>query len=72
MDPYFLGSRARIRIRVKAGSASAIMSEFRSFRGSKWSLGGLWTITVEAWRLKMEPWRVCRPVVANSHHIDEE
>jgi hypothetical protein len=33
---------------------------------------GPWTLTVEAWRLKMEPWRVCRPVVADSHHFDEE
>jgi hypothetical protein len=24
------------------------------------------------WRLKMEPWRVCRTVVADSHHFDEE
>ncbi len=24
------------------------------------------------WRLKMEPWRVCRPVVADLHHLDEE
>jgi hypothetical protein len=39
------------------------MSEFRSFRGSKWSRGGLWTLTIEAWRLKMEPWRVFSPVV---------
>ncbi len=26
---------------------------------------------MEAWRLKMEAWRVCRPVVADSHHLDE-
>jgi hypothetical protein len=32
----------------------------------------LWTLTVEAWRLKMEPWMVCRPVVADSHHSDEK
>ncbi len=23
-------------------------------------------------RVKLEPWRVCRPVVADSHHFDEE
>jgi hypothetical protein len=28
-------------------------------------------LTVEAWSLKMEPWRVFRPVVANSHHIED-
>jgi hypothetical protein len=34
------------------------------------------TVTVGAhkgaWRLKMETWRVCRPVVADSHHFDEQ
>ncbi len=27
---------------------------------------------MEAWRLKMEPLRVSRPVVADSNHFDEE
>jgi hypothetical protein len=27
---------------------------------------------MEAWRLKMELWRVGRPMVAYSHHFDEE
>jgi hypothetical protein len=27
---------------------------------------------MEAWRLKIEPWRVFRPVVADSHYFDEE
>jgi hypothetical protein len=31
-----------------------------------------WTLTIEAWKLKREPWRVCRPVVADLHHFDEE
>jgi hypothetical protein len=31
------------------------MSDFRSFRDSKWSRGGLRTLSVEGWRLKMEP-----------------
>ncbi len=30
-----------------------------------------WT-PVEEWRLKMEPWRVCRPVVADVLYNDEE
>jgi hypothetical protein len=35
--------------------------------------GGPWTLTMEAWRLrKMEPWRVHRPLVADSRHFDEE
>jgi hypothetical protein len=27
---------------------------------------------VDVWRLKMKPWRLCRPVVTNSHNFDEE
>ncbi len=30
------------------------------------------TLPVEAWRLKMETWRVCRSAVTDSHHFDEE
>jgi hypothetical protein len=30
-------------------------------------------LTVETWKLKMEPsWSVWRPVVADLHHFDEE
>ncbi len=38
----------RIRIRVK----------ILGCLGSKWSHGGPWTLTMEAWRLKMKPWKV--------------
>jgi hypothetical protein len=31
----------------------------------------LWTLTMEAWRLKIQPW-VCRPLAGDSHHFDEE
>jgi hypothetical protein len=31
---------------------------------------GQWTLTIEASRLKMEPWEVCRPV--DSHYSDEK
>jgi hypothetical protein len=27
---------------------------------------------MEAWRLKMEPWRMYRTVDADSHHFEEE
>jgi hypothetical protein len=27
---------------------------------------------MEPWKLKMEPWRVYIPVVADFHHIEEE
>ncbi len=52
----------------KSGSASK--SKFKSWGGSKLSLGGPWTLTVESWRLKLEPWRVCKPMVADSHHFE--
>jgi hypothetical protein len=50
----------------EAGSGSALKSEFRSFRGSKWTRGGPCTLTSGG--AKMEPCRVCRPVVADSYH----
>ncbi len=53
-------------------SGSALKSKFRSCSSSKWSYGGLWTLTVEALRLKMEPCSVCNSVVADSRHFDEE
>ncbi len=62
--------RIRTHIRVKAGSA--LKSKVESLRGSKSSRGGPWTLTMEAWKLKIEPWRVCRPLVADSYHFDEE
>ncbi len=37
---------------------------------SKWSREGPWTLSMEAWPLKMEPRRVCG--FADSHHFDEE
>jgi hypothetical protein len=67
-----LGSRIRIRSRAKNGSGLKSILRSRSLRDSKWSQGVLKTITMEAWRLKMEMWRVCRPMVADSHHFDEE
>jgi hypothetical protein len=56
----------------KAGSVSASKSKFMSFRGSKWSLGEPGHLKWRCWRLKMEPWRACAPVVADSNHFDKE
>jgi hypothetical protein len=60
-----LGSRIGIKSKSKSGSwsESASDSKFKSCVGSKWSNHGQWTLTIEAWRLEMEPCRVCRPVV---------
>jgi hypothetical protein len=27
---------------------------------------------MELWRLKVEPWRACRPIVEDLHHFDDE
>jgi hypothetical protein len=43
-----------------------------ALEAQKWRHGGPWTLTIEAWRLKTEPWRVFRLVVADLSHFDEE
>jgi hypothetical protein len=58
--------------KYEAGSGSASESKFRTGRGTNWSHGGRWTLTVETWRLNIEPGRVCRPLLAGSYHFDEE
>ncbi len=40
-------------------------------RGSKWSHWEPYMLIKKAWRLKMRPWRFCRPEVADSHHVNE-
>jgi hypothetical protein len=32
----------------------------------------MWTLTMEAKKLKMEPWKFYSPVVTDSHHFDED
>jgi hypothetical protein len=49
----------QIRIKVRIQKLSRLKIEPR-------------TLTKEAWRLKMEPWKVYRPVVAQSHYYDED
>jgi hypothetical protein len=38
----------------------------------EWSHGGPWTLIMEAWKLKMEPWRISRPLFADFHDFDEK
>ncbi len=52
------------------GILICIQVEVRSCRGSKWSNGGPWTLTSEAWRLYMETWRVCRLAIADKHRFN--
>jgi hypothetical protein len=75
INPHFFsqtGSGSGSALERRAGSEPALKSKFRSIKGSKQSNGGPWTLTMEAWGLEMEPWRIHRPVVANSHFFDEE
>jgi hypothetical protein len=80
------GLRIRITLFLKAGSGSVKERKDGSgsalkskFGGSKLNPGGRGRPqerkkerNLEAWRLNMEPRRVYRPVVADSHHFDEE
>ncbi len=56
------GSGSALERIAGSESGSAFKSNFWNLIGSKWSRGGPWTLTREAWRLKIERWRVCRPV----------
>ncbi len=57
---------ARICIAFESGSRSEL--EWKAGSGSIRAS----RLKIYAWRLKMEVWRVCRPVVADSHQLDEE
>jgi hypothetical protein len=69
---FFSGSWIRIHIRVKSWFRINIKTKIQETIGSKCSHSGPWTLIGEAWRIKMLPWRVCRPVVADSHNFDEQ
>jgi hypothetical protein len=71
-DPHYFGKLDPDPHIRKAKSGSALKSKFSGFKGLKFSRGGPWTLTMEAWRIKMKPCRICRPVVADSNHFDEE
>ncbi len=45
--------------------------KMQSLRGSKQSLRG-WTLKMKAWILEIDPRRVYKLVVADSHHFDLE
>ncbi len=57
----------RIQIRGKRWIRIRIEVKIRSFRGSKWSLGGPRAVDTQ-----MEPWKFYSLVVAGSHHFDEK
>ncbi len=66
------GLRIRVHLDPHFGKLVNVKIQEFSSRGSKWSHGGPWIVTIESWRLQMKPWRACRPVAANSHKFDEK
>jgi hypothetical protein len=61
------GQKTRLRIRICIIFGSRIRIRI-SIRVKSW----IRMLKMEAWRLKMEPWRVCGLVVADSHHFEKE
>jgi|688.fasta_scaffold731242_2 hypothetical protein len=59
-----LRGRIRIRIRMKR----EIRFRIKVMR----NYGGPWTLTLESYWVKMKPWRVYRPLFADSNHFDVE
>jgi hypothetical protein len=47
---------------MKSQNSEALEAQNRSVYG----------LTMVAWRLKIEPWRVYRTELTDSHHFDEE
>jgi hypothetical protein len=68
--PPFFGSWIQTRIGVGRWIQIRIRIEVKiqELYRLKISRGGSRTLTMDAWRLKMEPWRV----VADSNHFDKE
>ncbi len=79
---------SRIRILIKVSWIwIPITFKIHELLSPKWNHGGPLTLTIEtrrlkmkawrrlkmkAWRLKMDPWRDCRPPVADLHHLEKE
>jgi hypothetical protein len=73
-DSHHFGKEQRIRIRIEVKNWIRIRIKVKIqklFRGSK-AVEDRGRPQMEAWGFKMEPWRVCRPVVADCHHFDEK
>ncbi len=71
-DSHFFKAESGSLLEGKDRSGSALKAEFWSFKGLKWGHRGRGRS--QWWRVcsvGTEPWRVCRPVVADSHHFDE-
>jgi hypothetical protein len=70
MDLHYFLSWIRIRVESWNWLRNKIkIQEFQRLKNG--AAEGRGTLTIDVWRLKMEAWRVCRPVVADSHHFDE-
>ncbi len=72
-DPHYFETWIRIRLRVKNWTRICIKVKIqRSFRGTYWRYFGRGCSQWKGWRLEIEPWRVLRPVVADSTLFDEQ
>jgi hypothetical protein len=72
MVRIILGSWIWIRIRIRVKSQVRIKVKIYELEWLKMEPGRAVDAHKEAWRLKMEPWRVCRTVVVDSQHFDEK
>ena len=68
-DPDYFGKLIRIRIRVKSWIWIRINGKNSGLKMKPWRTVDPHNV---ARILKKGPWRVCRPVVANSHHFNSK
>jgi hypothetical protein len=69
---FFFWSRIRIRIRVKSWIRIRIKAQILELSRLKMEPWRAVDGGIKEWELKIETWRVCRPVVTDSHHLDEK
>jgi hypothetical protein len=60
-----------LSLKYKIHLKTAESQNTRALEAQNWSRRESRTLTIEAWRHKMESWRVCRLGVADCHHFDE-
>ncbi len=65
----YFPSGLRIRIHIKVKSWIRIRINVKTEKLQMLKIKPIWTLTMEAWRLKMEP---NKPMDAHAYHFDEE
>jgi len=71
-EPRYFGKMDPDPHESEKPAGSALMSKFMSFSGSKRNHKGPWTLTMEAWRLRMQPLMFCRTVIAEEQDPDPD